>query len=106
MNTTPFYIVTYYGCGNSANELLTPESRLFVNFNDAYLHFLNISPELKGGYKTSQYVNIHFDKDDTNIKRGEYTVIESRVQEHGYYEDESNCTRSPYGAVIIRCAIG
>jgi len=103
MEAIPFYIVTYYGCGESANELLTPESQLFINFDTAYNYFENISPELKNDYKASRYVNTDFDKYDTQGERGEYMIIESRLQLHGYYEEERNCARTPYGAVIARC---
>jgi len=103
MENTPFYIVTRYGCGDTANELLTPESKLFTNFDKAYKYFLDSSPELVGGYKTTRYVDIDFDKYNTRIQRGEYIIIESRVQIAGYYDEERNCARSPYGVVIIRC---
>jgi hypothetical protein len=81
----------------------TTQKNIIDKLLQLYNYFENISPELKNDYKASRYVNTDFDKYDTQGERGEYMIIESRLQLHGYYEEERNCARTPYGAVIARC---
>jgi hypothetical protein len=98
------YVVTWYGCNSTPSDLITPDSFLFKNFNDAYEQFLNSSPHLnnKDNY-AEQYIPT-FDSSKINEK---YVVIETRVQTVGYHyydsTDGKSYAKRPYGAALARC---
>lgn len=77
MNKQFVYIVTNYGCNSTPSDMWIPKSKLFINYEDAYSYFLELSPSLHDEYnKTEHFVN--------NLKSNfelneEYIIIENRV---------------------------
>ena len=101
MDTQIVYIVTIYGCNSTPSDMWTPESKIFVNYEDAYSYFLKVAPDLDDeSNKAQQFINSK-DKDITK----DYIVIENRVHIGGYDCGEDNCAKRPEGAVISRSII-
>ncbi len=96
------YAVIQYGCNSSPSDMWTPITNLFKNFNEAYEHFLKVSPNLNDtDNETEQYIYT-FNVD----KLGKTFEIENRVQVYGYHSGTSgNFAKRPFGAVITRCLI-
>jgi hypothetical protein len=88
------FIVTEYACNSSPSDMLTPSSKLFSNYAEAYEYFLSIAPSIDDEDPLARrYVNSSYDPNSTNA---EYTVIEDRCQ-------DGDCVKRPFGAVIARC---
>jgi hypothetical protein len=87
------YIVTQYGCNSTPSDMWIPESKLFINYEEAYAYFLKVSPSLLDEYEEAeQFVNDKYKtEEDANE---EYIVIENRVQ--------TSSAKRPEGAVIAR----
>ncbi len=102
MDNLVVYVVTNYGCNSTPSDMWTPESKLFVNYDDAYSYFLKKSPCLDNKYnKAEQFINNNYNSVDMTE---DYIVIENRVQIVGYGYKE-NCAKRPEGAVIARAII-
>ncbi len=103
MNNQVLYIVTVYGCNSSPNDMWTPKSKIFINYEDAYNYFLSQAPSLNDEYnKASKYRNSNYNIEDTT---NNYIIIENIVQIAGYHNGDGNCAKRPYGAVIARSII-
>lgn len=98
---TPFvYIVTTYGCNSTPSDMCIPESKIFVNYEEAYSYFLKVSPDLHDEYNTAEkYINTRYNPED---RTKDNIVIENRVQIAGYHSGVDNCAKRPTGAVISR----
>lgn len=100
MNSNFIYIVTHYGCNSSANDMWTPRSTLFENYDEAYNYFLEISPSLDDEQNIAkQYINSFYNHE--SLYEG-YIVIENRVQSYGYLEGDMTCAKRPEGVVLAR----
>ena len=78
----------------------TPQTKLFINYEEAYNYFLKISPLLNDEENIAeQYINSKYNHDNLD---DEYIVIENRVQTAGYLEGNENCAKRPEGVVIAR----
>lgn len=106
MDKQLIYIVTTYGCNSTPSDMVTPESKLFMNYEEAYAYFLQVSPSLHDEYNTAeQFVNPkEYEEEDSNK---DYIVIENRVQIAGYHcgGDGFYYAKRPKGAVIAKCVI-
>lgn len=103
MDTQIVYIVTIYGCNSTPSDMWTPESKIFVNYEDAYSYFLKAAPDLDDeSNKAKQFINSNFN--DTDITK-DCIAIENRVQIGGYDCGEGNYAKRPLGAVISRSII-
>ena len=104
METNFIYIVTHCGCNSSSHHMWIPQSKLFINYDDAYNYFLQISPSLNDKENIAeQYINSKY---NPNKFDNEYIVIETRVQSGGYLEENNNCAKRPEGVVIARSKLG
>ena len=102
MDNQVAYIVTHYGCNSTPSDMWTPQSKIFVNYEEAYSYFLKVSPGLDNEWnKAEQFINNKYNAEDMNK---DYIVIENRVQIAGYGYEENRAKR-PEGAVISRCII-
>lgn len=102
MDKQVVYIVTHYGCNSTPSDMWTPESKIFVNYEEAYAYFLKVSPSLDDKYnKADQFVNPRYKAEEETNK--DYIVIENRVQVVG--GDGRYCAKRPEGAVIARSII-
>jgi len=100
MDNQVVYIVTIYGCNSTASDMWTPQSKLFLNYQDAYSYFLKVAPDLDNKWnKAEQFINNNYNPEDMTT---DYIVIENRVQIAGYHDCEPNCAKRPEGAVISR----
>jgi len=100
MDNQVVYIVTIYGCNSTPSDMWIPESKVFVNYEDAYSYFLKVSPPLDNeDNKAKKYINSSYNKE--NIRNND-VIIENRVQIAGSYYDEGNYAKRPEGAVISR----
>ena len=100
METNFIYIVTHYGCNSSSHHMWIPQTKLFINYDEAYHYFLKISPSLYDEENIAeQYINSKYNPNDDN---NEYIVIETRVQTGGYLEGNGNCAKRPEGVVIAK----
>lgn len=102
MDKQVVYIVTHYGCNSTRSDMWIPESKLFVNYEEAYAYFLKVSPSLDDEYNEAhQFVNPRYkEQEDAN---NDYIIFENRLQlaeGDGYY-----CAKRPEGAVIARSII-
>lgn len=96
------YIVTHYGCNSTPSDMWTPESKIFMNYEEAYAHFLKVSPSLEDEYnEADQFVNHRYKAEEEANK--DYIVIENRVQIAG--GDGRYCAKRPEGAVIARSTL-
>jgi len=105
MSDNPFiYIVTLYGCNSSPSDMWTPESKIFVNYEEAYGYFLEVSPSLDDEDNMAErFINgCHKEEQDADK---DYIVIENRKQIAGYHFEERGCAKRPAGAVIARSII-
>ena len=95
------FIVTEYACNSSPSDMVTPSSKLFSNYAEAYEYFLKVSPpidrECEYYEEAHQRVNTSYDPNST--KDG-YIVIESRCQTYNRREEYLSYAKRPYGAVI------
>lgn len=74
------YIVTHYGCNSTPSDMWTPESKLFVKYDEAYAYFLKVSPSLDDKYnEADQFVNPRYKAEEEEANK-DYIVIENRVQ--------------------------
>ncbi len=98
------YIVTHYRCNSTPSEMWLPEMDVFTDYENAYKKFLGISPDLEDEYNRAE--KTVYTKDIHNVNIGGYTegytLIESRVQVPGYYNEDGSCIKRPEGAVIAR----
>lgn len=103
MDNQVIYIVTQYGCNSTPSDMWTPESKLFINYDEAYAYFLEVSPSLDDEYNTAeQFINSKYKEEITK----DYIVIENRVQITGYdCEERYRYAKRPQGAVISMCTI-
>jgi hypothetical protein len=96
------YIVTKYGCNSTPSDMWTPVSKLFSNYEEAYEHFLIVSPpidrECEYYEEADHCVNTSYDPESANDG---CTFIENRCQKARGNKDCSYAKR-PYGAVIAR----
>jgi hypothetical protein len=77
-----------------------PNSRIFVNYDEAYDHFIKMSPSLEDRYNLAEkFVNPDYNPDDIS---NDYIIIENRYQIYGH---NSNHAKSPEGVVIARCKL-
>jgi hypothetical protein len=103
MDNQVVYIVTSYGCNSTPSDMWIPESKLFINYEDAYSYFIKQSPSLNDKYnEAEQYINTSYNIEDITK---DYVIIENRVQIAGYPSGNDNCAKRPYGAVISRSII-
>ena len=97
------FIVTEYACNSSPSDMVTPSSKLFTNYEEAYEYFLKVSPTIDREcvyyQEADQCVNSSY-YDSTSSNNG-YIVIESRCQTCRK-DKESSYAKRPYGAVIAR----
>lgn len=102
MDNQVVYIVTNYGCNSTPSDMWTPESKIFVKYEEAYSYFLKSSPDLDNEEnKAEQFINNKYNAEDMTQ---DYIVIENRVQIAGYGYEENRAKR-PEGAVIARTII-
>ena len=96
------FIVTEYGCNSSPSDMLTPSSKLFSNYAEAYEYFLKVSPTIDRNrpyyQEAEQHVNTSYDPNSTN---NGYIVIESRCQTC-VGDKVTSYAKRPQGAVIAR----
>jgi hypothetical protein len=65
MDNQVIYIVTNYGCDSTPSALWIPESKLFLNYEEAYTYFLKVSPSLHDEHnKAEQFVNSIYKEED------------------------------------------
>ena len=105
MSDNPFiYIVTRYGCNSSPSDMWIPESKIFLNYEEAYDYFLEVSPSLDNkDNMAEQFINgCHKEEQDEDK---DYIVIENRKQVAGYHFEERGRAKRPVGAVIARSII-
>jgi hypothetical protein len=104
MDNQVVYIVTIYGCNSTPSDMWIPESKLFVNYEDAYSYFLKVAPSLDDEMNIAeQFVNENYNAADITK---DYIVIENRVQIAGYHCGDGHCcAKRPEGAVIARSII-
>jgi hypothetical protein len=104
MDKQVVYIVTYYGCNSTPSDMWTPISRPFVNYEDAYAYFLEVSPSLEDESNVAeQHINSSYKHGEINE---DYILIENRVQIAGYHSGNGGiCAKRPEGAVIVRSVI-
>lgn len=86
MNPEGVYVVVYFGCNSSGNDMWIPESRVFSKKEDAYAYYQSIAPRL--------------DDADNRAERIVYENGESIKQVHGYLDGDGTCAKRPVGAVI------
>ena len=51
------FIVTEYACNSSPSDMVTPTSKLFTNYEEAYEHFLKVSPPIDRSLAYYQELN-------------------------------------------------
>ena len=103
MDNQVVYIVTIYGCNSTPSDMWTPQSYLFVKYEDAYSYFLKVAPPLDNEWnKAEKFINSSYNTEDIT---NNYIIIENRVQISGYHCGEGNCAKRPEGAVISRSII-
>lgn len=103
MNNQVVFIVIHYGCNSTPSDMWIPNSKIFINYDEAYSYFLNISPSLiDEENKAESYVNEKYNNEDITK---EYVIIESRFQIAGYYDGNGNCAKRPEGVVIAKSII-
>lgn len=103
MDNQVVYIITSYGCNSTPSDMWVPESKLFVNYEDAYSYFLKAAPDLDNEWnKAVQLINHNYNSEDITK---DYVVIENRVQIAGYHCGEPNCAKRPEGTVIAKVVI-
>ena len=97
------FIVTEYACNSSPSDMVTPSSKLFSNYAEAYEYFLKVSPTLDRSLayyqEADQRVNISYDPNST---QNGYIVIESRCQTCVRDNKDTSYAKRPHGAVIAR----
>ena len=80
------------GCNSTPSNMWTPNSKIFLNYHQAYEYFLDMSPSLDDNDNIAkQFINTEY--------KDEYIVIENRVQIAGYHNGEGNCAKRPYGKI-------
>ena len=92
------FIVNEYGCNSTPGDLCIPQSKLFLNYVDAYAYFKSICPSLDDNDDkdddaydyVSHYIN---DTYDPNSETNEYIIIEDRQLKN---------VKRPWGVVIAR----
>lgn len=103
MDNKVVFIVTHYGCNSSPSDMWTPNSEIFVNYDEAYTYFLSISPSLiDKENKAVIYVNEKYNDENTST---DYIIIENRVQIAGYCNGDGYCAKRPEGVVIAKSII-
>ena len=103
MDSQVVYIVTTYGCDSSPSDMWIPQSKSFVNYDDAYSYFLKVAPDLNDEWnKAEKYISSSYNPEDITK---DYVIIENRVQIAGYHSGVDNCAKRPFGAVISRSII-
>lgn len=97
------FIVTEYACNSSPSDMVSPSSKLFTNYAEAYEYFLKVSPpidrECEYYEEADQRLNTSYDPNSTN---NGYTIIESRCQTYNRGDEDLSYAKRPYGAVIAR----
>ena len=102
MDSQIVYIVTRYGCNSTPSDMWIPTSKLFTNYDEAYAHFLEVSPSLDDKWnKAEQFTSTRYKENTTE----DYIVIENRVQIAGYCYGKVECAKRPEGAVIAKSII-
>ena len=97
------FIVTEYACNSSPSDMVTPTSKLFTNYEEAYEHFLKVSPPIDRSLGYYQEVDQRFNSSyDPNSGNNGYIVIESRCQTCVRDNKDTSYAKRPYGAVIAR----
>jgi hypothetical protein len=91
------YIVTHYGRNSTPDDIFTPTTSMFTNFDEAYEHFMLISQRITLALSrkeegASQYINTAYNPHDPKL---EYIVI----------EDRQLCNKRATGVVIARCGL-
>ncbi len=86
------FIVTQYGCNSTPSDMWIPTTKIFTDYQEAYMHFLDISPKL--AEEDTVYVNKSYDPKSPSHN---YIIIENRCQ--------SSDWKRPEGAVIARYGI-
>ena len=103
MDNQVIYIVTEYGCNSTPSDMWCPDSKLFVNYEEAYDYFLKVSPSLDDQSNIAeQFINNKYKKENIT---DDYIIIENRVQIAGYHSGNGNCAKRPEGALIARSVI-
>ena len=103
MDNQVIYIVTNYGCNSTPSDMWSPDSKLFVNYEEAYTYFLKVSPSLDDDSNIAeQFINNKYKKENIT---DDYTIIETRVQIAGYHSGNGNCAKRPEGSLIARSVI-
>jgi len=94
------FVVTHYGCNSTPSDLISPDTKLFSNYEEAYAYFLKISPCLNDEEnKAEQFRYNNYEKEDIH----KYINIETRVQLAGYHSGLGAVrAKRPYGVVIAR----
>ena len=97
------FIVTEYGCNSSPSDMVTPTSKLFLDYSEAYEHFLKVSPPIDRSLAYYEELNqcVNTSYNPTGGNNG-YIVIESRCQTYNRGDEDLNYAKRPYGAVIAR----
>ena len=98
------YVVTKYGCNSTPNDMLIPDSKLFVNYEDAYAYFLKMSPLLDDkDNEATQIINSRYKND---VISNDSIIIEARVHVAGA-QCRKGCypAKRPIGVVISRNVI-
>jgi hypothetical protein len=77
MDNQVVYIVTIYGCNSTPSDMWTPQSKLFVKYEDAYSYFLKVAPPLDNEWnKAEKFINNSYNTEDIT---NNYIIIENRV---------------------------
>lgn len=97
------FIVTEYACNSSPSDMVTPTSKLFADYAEAYEHFLKVSPPIDRSLayyqEANQCINSSYDPNSSN---NGYIVIESRCQTCVKDKRDTSYAKRPHGAVIAR----
>jgi hypothetical protein len=84
------YVVTHYGCTSGHNDMWIPDSRAFLDEEDAYSYFHMISKRLKHFSSNNSQDNY-----DEKIRHTSIKDIENIVQDGDFF-------KRPEGVVIQR----
>jgi hypothetical protein len=97
------FIVTEYACNSSPSDMVTPTSKLFTDYAEAYEYFLKVSPPIDRSLAYYQELNQRVNSAyDPNSGNNGYIVIESRCQTCVGDKRDTSYAKRPYGAVIAR----
>ena len=100
MNSEYIYLVTLFGCNSSAHDMLTPRSKVFVSYDAAYKHFLQVAPLDDPDNRISKHT-ITTQEYDANVAKNEHHIIIERIShDDGYLDGDGTCAKRPYGVVF------